>query len=93
MIEMEPDRCSFCKGRIVKGETEFMVRVGSELLVIRDIPAYVCEGCGEAYYTPDISRKIDRIMERFHKSKLRVHPIAAGELGMQEVQEEIRIPA
>ena len=90
---MEPDRCSFCKGRIVKGETEFMVRVGSELLVIRDIPAYVCEGCGEAYYTPDISRKIDRIMERFHKSKLRVLPIAAGELGMQEVQEEIRIPA
>jgi len=46
---MEPDRCSFCKGRLIKGETEFIVRVESELLVIRDIPAYVCEECGEAY--------------------------------------------
>jgi YgiT-type zinc finger domain-containing protein len=81
---MEPDRCSFCKGRLIKGETEFIVRVGSRLLVIRDIPAYVCEECGEAYYTPDISRRIDRIMERFHESKLLVHPIAAGELCMQE---------
>ena len=81
---MEPDRCSFCKGRLIKGETEFIVRVESELLVIREIPAYVCEECGEAYYTPDISRKIDRIMERFHESKLLVHPIAAGELCMRE---------
>lgn len=81
---MEPDRCSFCKGRLIKGETEFIVRVGSKLLVIRDIPAYVCEECGEAYYTPDISRKIDRIMKRFHESKLLVHPIAAGELCMRE---------
>ena len=81
---MEPDRCSFCKGRLIKGETEFIVRVESELLVIRDIPAYVCEECGEAYYTPAISRKIDRIIERFHESKLLVHPIAAGELCMGE---------
>jgi len=87
---MEPDRRSFCKGRLIKGETEFIVRVGSELLVIRDIPAYVCEGCGEAYYIPDISRRIDRMMERFHESKLLVHPIAAGELGMRE---DMGIPA
>ncbi|HIE30942.1 MAG TPA: type II toxin-antitoxin system MqsA family antitoxin [Methanosarcinales archaeon] len=60
---MEPDRCSFCKGRLIKGGTEFIVRVVSELLVIRGIPAYACEECDEAYYTPDISRKIDRIME------------------------------
>ena len=81
---MEPDRCSFCNGRLRKGETEFIVRVGSELLVIRDITAYVCEACGGAYYTPDISRKIDRIMERFHESKLLVYPIVAGELCMRE---------
>ena len=81
---MEPDRCSFCKGRLIKGKTEFIVRVESELLVIRDIPAYVCEECGEVYYTPAISRKIDRIIERFHESKLLVHPIAAGELCMGE---------
>ena len=87
---MEPDRCSFCKGRLIKGETEFIVRVESEALVIRDIPAYVCEECGEAYYTPDISRRIDWVMEWFHESKLLVHPIAAGELC---IGEDAGIPA
>ncbi|PXF58263.1 MAG: hypothetical protein C4B59_13575 [Candidatus Methanogaster sp.] len=48
------------------------------------------EDCGEAYYTPDISRRIDRIMQRFHESKLLVHPIAAGELYMRE---DVGMPA
>ncbi|QVV90581.1 YgiT-type zinc finger protein [Methanospirillum sp. J.3.6.1-F.2.7.3] len=29
---------------------------------MRDIPAYVCERCHEAYFTPDISRIMDIII-------------------------------
>jgi YgiT-type zinc finger domain-containing protein len=82
---MKPDRCSFCKGRIVEGETEFVVKVGEEVLSIKDVPAYICEECGEAYYTPEISEKIDKIMRKFHESSLLVHPVAAGELSLKEV--------
>jgi YgiT-type zinc finger domain-containing protein len=82
---MKPDKCSFCKGKLVKGKTEFTVKVGKEVLTIKDVSAYICEECGEAYYTPDISEKIDRIMKKFHKSALLVHPVAAGELSLGEV--------
>ncbi len=82
---MMPDRCSFCKGKLVKGKTEFVVRVENEVLAIKDVSAYICEECGEAYYTPEISEKIDGIMKKFHNSTLLVHPLAAGELSLNEV--------
>ena len=81
---MKPDRCSFCKGKMVEGKTEFVVRIGGEVLTIKDVPAYVCEECGEAYYTSDVSGKIDEIMKKFHESKLLVHPVAAEELSLNE---------
>ncbi|MHC1577017.1 MAG: type II toxin-antitoxin system MqsA family antitoxin [Methanosarcinaceae archaeon] len=82
---MEPDRCSFCKGKLVKGKTEFVVKVDEKVLTIKDVSAYVCEECDEAYYTPEISEKIDQLMKKFHDSTLLVHPLAAGELSLSEV--------
>jgi len=80
---MKPDKCSFCKGKLNEGKTEFVARVGEEVIVIKDVPAYICENCGEAYFTPEISRKIDKIMRNFHKGKLLAHPIPAGEIELE----------
>jgi YgiT-type zinc finger domain-containing protein len=79
---MIPDRCTFCKGKLVKGTTEFIARAGGEVVVIKDVPAYVCEQCGEAYYTPEISRKIDGVMRDMHKKKLCVRPVPADEVSL-----------
>ena len=59
---MIPDRCSFCKGKLREGTTEFMAHAAGEVIVTKDVPAYVCEQCGEAYYTTGTSRKIDGVM-------------------------------
>ncbi|MDO8727306.1 MAG: type II toxin-antitoxin system MqsA family antitoxin [Candidatus Methanoperedens sp.] len=82
---MKPDRCSFCKGKLIKGNTEFVVKVGAEVLSIRDVPAYICNECGEPYYTPEVSEKMDLMMKKFHECALLVHPVAAGELSLNEV--------
>ena len=81
---MKPDRCSFCKGKLIKGKTEFVVKVEKEILTVKDVPAYICNECNEAYFTSEISEKIDIIMGKFHKSTLLVHPIAAGEVSLSE---------
>ena len=80
---MEPDRCSFCKGKLYEGKTEFVTKVGGRMISIKDVPAYVCENCGEAYFTPEISRKIDEVMREFHEDRLLAHPIAAGEVELK----------
>ena len=33
---MKPDRCSFCKGRLVEGKTEFVVKVGEQIIAIKE---------------------------------------------------------
>jgi len=59
---MIPERCTFCKGTLQEGKTEFITRVGDGIIVIKDVPAYICDRCGEAYYTVETSRKIDAVM-------------------------------
>lgn len=68
----------------VEGKTEFVVKVGDKVLTVKDVSAYICEECGEAYYTPDVSEKIDVLMKKFHESTLLMHPVAAGELSLGE---------
>ena len=80
---MKPTKCSFCEGNLQRGTTEFVARVEDEVIVIKEVPAYICEQCGESYYAPEISRKIDEIMREFHRGKLLVRPLAAGEIELK----------
>jgi YgiT-type zinc finger domain-containing protein len=77
---MIPDRCTFCRGTLKEGKSQFIARVENEVIVVRDIPAFVCEQCGEAYYSVDISEKIDEVMKDAHNGTLCVKPLAAGEV-------------
>ena len=79
---MIPDRCNFCKGILREKKTEFLAHAAGEVIVIKDVPAYVCEQCGEAYYTTEISRKIDKVMQNAHQKKLCMRPLPAGEVSL-----------
>ena len=80
---MKPDKCSFCRGKLYKGETDFLAKVKGEIISIKNTPAYICENCGEAFFTPEISRKMDIIMKNCHTEKFLAHPIAAGEVELE----------
>ncbi len=53
---MIPDTCC-CKGKLREGFTEFIVKVKNEVIVIKDVPALVCDCCDEAYITPETSER------------------------------------
>jgi len=77
---MTPERDTFCKGTLREGKTEFIARVGDEIIVVRDVPALICDRCGEAYYSAEVSQKIDAVMKEFHSGRLCCRPLAAGEV-------------
>ena len=79
---MNPGECLLCKSKMREGTTEFVARVGEQVVVIKNIPAFVCPNCDEAYYSIDTQRKIDRIMKAFHEGKLLARPLAAGEVDL-----------
>lgn len=81
--KMIPNQCSFCRGTLAEGKAEFMVRIGSEIIVIKDVPAYICGQCNESYFTPDSSRKIDVILEAARSGPVCGKPLAAIEVRME----------
>lgn len=67
-------------GTLREGKTEFIARVGDEIIVVRDVPALICDRCGEAYYSAEVSRMIDAVMADAHSGRLCCRPLAAGEV-------------
>lgn len=84
-IAGKSDTCSFCKGTLRKGKAEFMVKSDNSIVSVKNVPAFICDNCGEAYYEPEVSRRIDKVMVDFHKGDLMAHPVAAGEIEFDRV--------
>jgi YgiT-type zinc finger domain-containing protein len=85
---LRPDMCTFCKGHLHSKETEFIARVGNQIVVIKNVPAWACENCHEAFFTAETSKKIDVILKQFHEGKLLAQPLAAGEISLKTVSIE-----
>ncbi len=81
--EMSPEGCCCGKGRLHPGVKDFVVKVGEEIVVIKAVPALVCDVCDEAYFTPEISRKIDEVMKDFYAGRLQTRPLKAGEVELK----------
>jgi YgiT-type zinc finger domain-containing protein len=78
--ELIPDMCSCGRGRLHKGITKYVFEVENEVIIITNVPAWICDLCDEAYITPEVSKKIDEIMRAFRAGKLLARPIAAGQV-------------
>jgi YgiT-type zinc finger domain-containing protein len=81
-VQMSSDAhdCCHCAGKMREGRHDFMARVGDEIVVIKDVPALICDTCGEIEYTLEVSREIDVIMKDFFAGRLLAKPLAAGEI-------------
>jgi len=81
-LEGEIMICALCGGKLKEGKTEFIFRVKDEIVVIKNVPALICERCEESYVTPDVSKRIDEIMESYHEGKCSVKKISACEISL-----------
>ncbi len=50
--------CYCCQGEMKEELTTFIHEQEGQIWVIRNVPAFVCQRCGEKEYTPEITRKI-----------------------------------
>ena len=71
--------CCRCAGKMREGRHDFMARVGDEIIVIKDVPALICDTWGEVEYTLEVSREIDVIMKEFFAGRLLAKPGCGGD--------------
>jgi YgiT-type zinc finger domain-containing protein len=68
------------QARCVKADMILWPGLGDEIVVIKDVPAVICDTCGEVEYTLEVSREIDAIMKEFFEGWLLARPLAEGEV-------------
>lgn len=54
--------CNVCQGKLEKKLTTYTQWFEDNLIVIENVPAWVCDQCGETYYDPDVVEKIQNIV-------------------------------
>lgn len=55
------DTCYFCKGHVRSDLVTIDYRWGERLLVIEDVPAMICQQCGEKYLDNHVYRELERM--------------------------------
>ena len=61
----EAVKCLVCKnGETRPGRTTETYELGTAVVVVRGIPAEVCDQCGEAYTDSQTTRQLETIVER-----------------------------
>jgi YgiT-type zinc finger domain-containing protein len=67
--EVMVERCDLCGGALQPGQTTLEFWRGEELLVIRDVPADVCQQCHEAYLSAAISERLDHFVNEYQRRR------------------------
>lgn len=55
------DKCYFCKAKVVQQKVTIDHRWGDTLVVIKDVPAGVCQQCGEKYLSSDVYKELEKL--------------------------------
>ena len=61
-------KCVICRqGQTDKGTATVTLERGQTTVVIKDVPAEVCENCGEYYLSEEVTEKVQQMAEQAAK--------------------------
>jgi len=80
MVQLEKgesmNNCYFCiKGELKRKKVDIVRYWGKELIALNDVPALVCQQCGEKYFDAKVSHKIDKRIQDALKRKTTIPKI------------------
>jgi YgiT-type zinc finger domain-containing protein len=55
---MMDQECHFCSGKLSRRCVTRLQQLGDHWVIIENVPALVCEQCGERYYTPEVHDQV-----------------------------------
>jgi YgiT-type zinc finger domain-containing protein len=70
------DQCPLCGGNKSEGSTTFTADLGFGVVVVRNVPALVCEQCGEDWINDETMISLESIVEdaKENQSELEMVP-------------------
>ncbi|MGH7165069.1 MAG: YgiT-type zinc finger protein [Nitrospiraceae bacterium] len=68
----EGERCEYCDGRIVGKTVDVARKVKGKYVLIENVHAGVCSGCGTRYYAANVLKTIEEALRGQRKAKREV---------------------
>ncbi len=63
-------QCRFCGGDVSEKKIKLDYRWGEDLIaIVENVPAGVCQNCGEQYFKSDIVKEIEKLVHSQEKPK------------------------
>ena len=57
-------KCVVCKtGEVAPGQTTVTLQRGETTVIVKDVPAQVCDNCGEYYLSAEMTEKVMALAE------------------------------
>ena len=82
-MKLHPSRCHVCHGGYKQpGTTTVTVELGFGVVVVRDVPAQVCDLCGTDWLEDSIAEKLEKIVEQ---ARIK-HPVVEVANWQHEIQ-------
>ena len=63
------NKCYFCKGTVNAERVTHVHRWAGRFIILEDVPAEVCQQCGEVYLAPEALKAMDRLAREVEKEK------------------------
>lgn len=63
--------CPLCKGKMEMGTTILSFEMtNGKVIVVLNVPARICEQCGEEYVDMEVSRNVEALLDRVERDGL-----------------------
>lgn len=57
-------RCAFCGGQLYEELTTFIYEDGTQVWIVRNVPTFVCQQCGEKEYSQDTTHRVLTLLKQ-----------------------------
>ena len=74
--ESKAERCPLCGGLKEPGKTTYTVDLGPGIVVVRNVPASVCEQCGEAWIGAKTAPELETIVKEASRKAYQVQVLS-----------------
>ncbi len=61
---MKGDQCEFCEGEMKRQRILTRFRFKGQTIYIENVPAWVCEKCGEQYFDAPVYKHLEEIAQQ-----------------------------
>lgn len=58
------ERCEYCGGSLAEKRVELLRKVGTQYVLLENVPAGVCTKCGTRYYAANVFKMVEEALRR-----------------------------